>query len=90
MYHIILSHILTQRRVNLCPSLSIYAPQFFWQIYISSVAVSGCGGDGEEAEQDAFLETMFAEIDIDGNGFIDAEELETGDEWIASTVLTLL
>ena len=22
---------------------------------------------------------MFAEIDIDGNGFIDAEELETGD-----------
>ena len=26
-----------------------------------------------------FLENMFAEIDIDGNGFIDAEELETGD-----------
>ena len=48
------------------------------------MAVSGSGGQGCEAvaEQDTFLVNMFAEIDIDGNGFIDAEELETGDDTV--------
>jgi hypothetical protein len=50
--------------------------QFFWQIYISSVA-SGGGHDLEETEQETFLAQMFAEIDCDGNGFIDGEELQT-------------
>ena len=53
--------------------------QFFWQIYISSVASTGgsFGNSNQESEQDHYLAQMFAEIDCDGNGFIDAEELET-------------
>jgi hypothetical protein len=50
--------------------------QFFWQIYISSVAAGSGLKPGSEDEEDRKLAELFNEIDADKSGYLDAHELK--------------
>lgn len=56
--------------------------QLFWQVYISSVAAASSGSSptnaaegGRREDRDSELEVAFGSMDLDGNGFLDADEM---------------
>ena len=51
--------------------------QFFWQVYVSSVAAASSEEGKLGSEADARLAKAFNDIDTDGSGYIDATELKT-------------